>query len=61
LTLLDGEGEPSKRIATAATQIAYAGESILGELYGWVYAERAPKYNGCATDIVRLYLGATSF
>jgi hypothetical protein len=50
LALLDGEGAPTAKIAAAAGAIRSAGSNMLGELYGWANAEKAPLYNGCAKD-----------
>jgi len=50
IDLLFGDGEPIERIRAADASIRYAGENMLGELFGWVHAEEAPLFNQCATD-----------
>ena len=59
LALLDGEGEPTTKIEIARQAIKYAAKNMLGELYGWANAERAPLYNTCARDALG-YLGYAS-
>ncbi len=56
LALVDGEGEATTKIDTAASVIKFARNNMLGELYGWANAETAPLYNGCARDAMT-YLG----
>ena len=58
LEMLDGRGEPIEKIETANQKIAYAGQAMLGELYGWAHIENAPVYNACATNALH-YLGYT--
>jgi len=53
---VDGEGEPTAKIAAVAGVIKFARHNMLGELYGWANAETAPLYNGCAKDALS-YLG----
>lgn len=53
LSMLDGPGYPSDKIAEAQQRIKYAGSSILGELYGWAHIDEAPLFNECATDALR--------
>lgn len=48
--LLFAEGDPATQIGQASARIRYAGQSMLGELYGWVHIDATPKYNHCATD-----------
>lgn len=56
VALVDGEGEPVAKIEQARRIIKYAATNMLGELYGWANAEKAPLYNTCARDALG-YLG----
>lgn len=51
--LLFSEGDPTEKIDLARNRIRYAGQSMLGELYGWVHSDTTPKYNHCATDALQ--------
>ncbi len=53
LNMLYSVGNPSVKIRNAATRVAFAGENMLGELYGWAHAEEAPLFNQCATDALQ--------
>jgi hypothetical protein len=53
LDLLYGPEPITEKIAQARLRIKNAGDSILGELYGWAHIEDAPLYNDCAKDALR--------
>lgn len=53
IELITDGGDPASKIEAANGAIKQAGMRMLGELYGWAYAEKSPLYNTCATDALR--------